>query len=58
MEKIKRTDTHDLDPIILDQDQRDELDRLIGSLKKEIIYPQSKKERETVTHQISDHRAA
>ena len=54
MEQIKRTDTHDLDPIILDQDQRDELDRLIGNLKKKIIYPQSKKERETVALQTSD----
>ena len=58
MEKIKKTDTHDLDPIILDQDQLDELDRLIGTLKKEIVHPQFKRERETVALETSDDRAA
>ena len=54
MEKIKKTDTHDLDPIILDQDQLDELDRLIGTLKKEIVHPDSKKGLEAVALGTSD----
>ena len=58
MEKIKKTDTQDLDPIILDQNQLDELDRLIGTLKKEIVHPDSKKDRETITLKTSDDRAA
>ena len=54
MEKIKKTDTHDVDPIILDRDQLDELDRLIGTLKKEIIHPQPKNKREMVALETSD----
>jgi hypothetical protein len=42
MEKIKKTDTLDMGPISLDQEQLDELDKLIGTLKKEIIHPELK----------------
>ncbi len=39
MEKIKKTDTTTPGPIELDRSQLEELDKLIGNLKKEIIFP-------------------
>jgi hypothetical protein len=43
MEKIRKTDTTMEGPIELDRSQLDELDKLIGTLKKEIIFPERKK---------------
>lgn len=46
MEKIKKTDTTTPGPIELDPTQLEELDKLIDTLKKEIIYPERKKDRQ------------
>jgi hypothetical protein len=34
---------HSIDPVHLDSNQMQELDKLIGSLKKEIVHPQKRK---------------
>ena len=44
MDKSKVTDTSSAGPINLDLEQLQELDKLINNLKKEIIFPKSKKE--------------
>jgi hypothetical protein len=49
MEKIKKTDTMMPGPIELDRVQLEELDKLIGNLKKEIIFPERKKGVKSVT---------
>lgn len=46
MEKIKKTDTMTPGPIELDPTQLEELDKLIDTLKKEIIFPERKRERQ------------
>ena len=48
MEKIKKTDTTTPGPIELDPAQLEELDKLIDNLKKEIIFPERKKDRQSV----------
>jgi len=47
MNTIKKTDIEIASPIKLDPAQLDELDRLIDSLKKEIIHPRTQNERES-----------
>lgn len=54
MNKIKKTDTVSAGPINLEPEQLEELDKLIDSLRKEIIFPQSKKERESAVFETSD----
>ena len=54
MEKIKKTDTHSPGPINLDQDQLEELSKLIDNLKKEITYPQTQKGAESTGVKTSD----
>lgn len=43
MPENRKREEHNLDPVYLDSDQMQELDKLIGLLKKEIVHPKKNK---------------
>ena len=43
MPENKEKEEYNIDPVYLDSDQMQELDKLIGSLKKEIVHPKKRK---------------
>jgi len=47
-EKIEKEENN-IDPVHLDSNQMQELDKLIGSLKKEIIHPKNKRPEESAS---------
>lgn len=50
MDTIKKTDIDSPSPIKLDPAQLEELDKLIDSLKKEIIHPRSRERESTAVN--------
>ena len=54
MPETIENEEYSIDPVHLDSDQMQELDKLIGSLKKEIVHPK-KKEPEQPASSGSDH---
>ena len=43
MHENREKKEHNMDPVYLDSDQMQELDKLIGLLKKEIVHPKKEK---------------
>ena len=54
MDEIKKTDTITPGPINLDPRQLEQLDKLIGSLKREIIFPEKRKIRDSAASEAGN----